>query len=326
MACDSTQGQDIDPIIYLQNDYIQAGFLPEVGGRMVFLGKPGGKNLLKADSTFWREAAEDRMTASPDAEWKAYQGHIIWVGPQSEWWIHQDLNTRRRDGKVPWPPDPFLVYADFKVLEKTEHALVLEGPASPVSGIQLIKKYTLMDSCLNIEVSMVNRSEKMVAWDIWSNARFDESATFFVPGCEKGVLRIDTNENAKSSGPKGEIIKSAFTFVHEADGAGKKGGSAKAFLHPEKGRIVAAENGCMLVMTFDFVARDKIHPEQGFVEIYKKSTPGGKDGLLELEHHSAYMSLQPGESHVLSVKWNLHDYAGATDLEDAISYYNTMNY
>ncbi len=57
--------------------------------------------------------------------------------------------------------------------------------------------------------------------------------------------------------------------------SGKSGGNAKAFLHPEKGRIVAVAKGSMLVMAFDYVEQDQMHPEQGFVEIYKMVSPGG---------------------------------------------------
>lgn len=326
MACNSTHNADPDPVIFLENDHIRAGFLPEVGGRLVFLGKPGGYNLLKADSTLWRETGDQRMKASPRAGWKAYQGHVIWVGPQSEWWMHQDLNTQRRDSRAIWPPDPYLVYAEFKVLELTESTLVMEGPASPVSGITLTKSYSLLESGLEIKARMSNRSGVPVSWDIWSNARFEESTLFFVPGCETGVLKIDVNESQKTMAPKGEIVKSAFTFVNQASGSGKVEASAKAFLHPDQGRIVAVGKGSMLVLAFGFVEMDRIHPEQGFVEIYKKITPGGHGGLLELEHHSAYVNLHPGDSHELNETWTLYDYPGREDPEEAVGYYESLNH
>lgn len=324
MACKSTQGSNNDPIIYLENENIKAAFLPEVGGRLVFLGRPGGENLLKSDSSQWREASEERMSASVEAEWKAYEGHIIWIGPQSEWWTRQDLNPKRRDSKAIWPPDPYLIYGNFNVLEQTASSLVLEGPASPISGVQLTKRYSLSESGLEIEVTISNSSEVPVSWDIWSNARFGEATLFFVPECENGLLRLETNEGGKTSGPKGEIVKSAFTFVYQSSKSGKAGGNAKAFLHPEKGRIVAVEKGFMLVMAFDYVEQDQIHPEQGFIEIYKLLTPGGTEGLVELEHHSAYVTLKPGESHVLNESWVIHDYAGKMEAEEAVRYYNTL--
>jgi len=81
----------------------------------------------------------------------------------------------------------------------------------------------------------------------------------------------------------------------------------------------------MLVMSFDFVERDQVHPEQGFVEVYKSLSATGADDLLELEHHSAYVRLQPGESHVLRERWQIYDYPGALEPEAAVRWYNTLN-
>ena len=72
MACNPGKATDNDPMIFLENESLKAGFLPGVGGRLVFLGRPGGENLLKSDSTLWREAASDRINPSPQSEWKAY--------------------------------------------------------------------------------------------------------------------------------------------------------------------------------------------------------------------------------------------------------------
>ncbi len=326
MANNSAKEKAHNPVIFLENKGIKAGFLPEVGGRLVFLGRPGGENLLKSDSALWRETPEQRIEPSPESEWKAYNGFITWLGPQSQWWTHQDLNAERRDARAPWPPDPYLIYSAYKVVEQTKSSLVLEGPASPLSGVQLTKKYILSESGLEIQVRMTNSSEAPVSWDIWSNARFEGSTLFFVPACENGVLRISGDESGKTEGLDGEIVESAFTFVSEAPGPGKKQRYAKAFLHPEQGKIVALGKGNMLVMTFDYVERDQVHPEQGFVEIYKMVTSGGRGDLLELEHHSAFLTLQPGESHALREHWHIYEYPGGLNLQESINWYNTLNH
>jgi len=325
LSCNSAENTREDPMIFLENDSLKAGFLPGVGGRLVFLARSGGgENLLKSDSAQWRENAGERIDPTPKAGWKAYGGHIIWPGPQSEWWIHQELNEKRRSSGSPWPPDPYLVYSKFKVLEQTSNSLILEGPPSPITGISFTKKYTIKGSCLEIEVTMINRSDVAVSWDIWSNARFDGNTAFFVPGCENGVLRISGDESGKTGGLDGEIVESAFTFVCQPPGLGKDRRHAKAYLHPDQGKIVAVRKCSMMVMSFDYVERDQIHPEQGFVEIYKMISPGGKEDLLELEHHSAYVNLQPGESHILRENWFVHEYPGGSSLEEAIAWYRNM--
>lgn len=322
MSCNSGKETSFDSIIFLENDTLRAGFLPGVGGRLVFLSGRDGQNLLKSDSTLWNEAPEDRIEASAEAGWKAYQGHIIWIGPQSEWWSRQEINEERRSAGARWPPDPYLEYSTFRVLEQSSVSLTLEGPSSPVSGISLRKRYTLKGSSLEIEVSMTNTSEQPVAWDIWSNARFEANTTFFVPGCEKGILKISGDKSGKTGVLNGAVVESAFTFVSQSPESGKKRSSAKAFLHPEQGKIVAVQKTSMLVMSFEYLERDQIHPEQGFVEVYKSLNPGGKDDLLELEHHTAYVSLQPGESHELRERWDIFNYQGGSSLEEAIVWFS----
>ena len=324
MSCKSVEEATIDSMIFLDNDTLRAGFLPGVGGRLVFLSGKDGVNLLKSDSALWNEASEERIEASAEAGWKAYQGHIIWPGPQSEWWTRQELNEKRRSAGAVWPPDPYLEYSSFRVVEQSSSSLLFEGPHSPVSGITLKKRYTLRGSCLDIEVSMTNTSEQPVSWDIWSNTRFEGNTAFFVPDCENGVLKISGDQSGKTGVLNGAFVKSAFTFVSQPPGSVKTRSIAKAFLHPEQGKIVAVQKGHMLVMSFDYVEKDQIHPEQGFVEIYKSLSPGGKDDLLELEHHSAYVNLQPGESHELSECWDVFNYQGGPSLEEAIVWYNNI--
>lgn len=324
MSCKSDEEATLDSIIFLDNDTLRAGFLPGVGGRLVFLSGKDGVNLLKSDTALWNEASAKRIEVSAEAGWKAYQGHIIWPGPQSEWWARQELNEKRRSAGAVWPPDPYLEYSTFKVLEQSSVSLTLEGPHSPVSGITLKKRYTLRGSNLDIEVSMTNTSEQPVSWDIWSNLRFEGNTPFFVPGCEMGILKISGDASGKTGVLKSALVKSAFTFVSQPPESAKTQSSAKAFLHPEQGKIVALQKGNMLVMSFDYVEKDLIHPEQGFVEVYKFLSPDGKDDLLELEHHSAYVKLQPGESHELNETWEIFNYQGVSSLEEAVVWYNNI--
>ena len=322
MSCNSGEATKKASIIFLENDTLKAGFLPGVGGRLVFLSGKDGVNILKSDSALWNEAPQERIEASPEAGWKAYQGHIIWTGPQSEWWTRQDLNLERKNAGAAWPPDPYLEYSTFRVLEQSPVSLTMEGPPSPVSGISLKKRYTLRGSSLEIEVSITNTSEKPVARDIWSNARFEANTIFFVPGCENGILKISGDKSGKTGVLNGVIVESAFTFVSQTTESGTKRSFAKAFLHPDQGKIVAVQKQSMLVMSFEYLEREQIHPEQAFVEVYKSLSPGGKEDLLELEHHSAYVNLQPGESHKLWMRWDVCNYQGGTSVEEALVWYN----
>jgi len=321
MGCAPVEQNKEEALIWLDNGIITAGFLSEVGGRMVFLGREDGVNLLKSDTTLWSEPKTERIVPNAAAGMKSYYGHIIWPGPQSGWWSNQELNPERKAANAAWPPDPYLIYPPYKVIELTATSLVLEGPPSPVSGIRLTKKYSLSASQLVIEVSMTNTSSGPVSWDIWSNARFEGSTRFFVPHCENGILKITGQENERSGRLDSLLIDGAFTFLSAPPGPGQKQRAGKAFLHPEKGRIVAVRDKTMLVISFDFVEKDLIHPDQGFVEIYKMISETGSRDLLELEHHSAFKTLQPGESFTVSEKWALHAYDEGSELRDDIEFY-----
>ena len=323
-GCDPGQGRMEAPVLYLQNESLKAGILAEVGGRLVFLDRPGGDNFLKSDTALWDEPVEERIDPAPESEFKEYNGHIIWLGPQSEWWTHQDLNTGRKAGKAVWPPDPYLVYSGYKVVEQTPTSVLMEGPPSPVSGVRLTKKYSLSGSSLEIEVTMTNTLIRPVSWDIWSNARFEGHTDFFVPDCEEGILRISTEDSEKTGRLDPEIVDSVFTFVSHPPGPGQTRRYAKAFLHPEEGRIVAVSGDNMVVMSFEYVEPERIHPDQGFVEIYKLITRSGEEDLLELEHHSAFTTLQPGESFSMTEKWSVHDYKGNGEMKDHIEFYNQI--
>ena len=61
-------------VIYLENEWIKAGFLPEVGGRLVFLGFIDGNNILKSDSALWYESPEERPIPTPESGFKALSG------------------------------------------------------------------------------------------------------------------------------------------------------------------------------------------------------------------------------------------------------------
>lgn len=318
LGCNREQGSEANKVLYIENEGLKAGILTDVGGRLVFLGKQGGVNLLKSDTTRWLESEAERPHPSPFSEFKAYDGHIIWPGPQTEWWLHQEVNPERRDDGAIWPPDPYLVHAPYQVVSHRKNSITLAGPHSPVSGITLTKTYSLSGNRLHIKTSMRNTSDGPVEWDLWSNARFEGNTDFFVPQCEDGIQRIATEDSETSGRLDGQLIDGAFTFLPHAPEKEQIRRYAKAYLHPEQGRIVAVREDLMLIMDFKKVPPDQIHPDQAFVEIYKQITRDGKDDLLELEHHSAHVTLQPGENHTLSETWSIYDYHGRDEIPDFI--------
>jgi hypothetical protein len=317
-----------EEVVYLDNGILKAGFLPSVGGRMVYLSLKGGPNLLLADSSQWPGSTDERPAASPTSGWKAYNGHIIWPGPQSQWWTHQDLNPQRRDAGARWPPDPYLIYAPYGIEHLDGSSVILSGPASPVSGIRFTKEYRLSGNQLSVKVTMTNTADRAVSWGLWSNARFLGNTLYFIPGSEKGLLRIDSDQSGRA-GKLVPLLMEGYFTLQPGHGFPEKGRAyAKAFLHPDPGldqkiRMAAIREGAMVIISFDPLERSAIHQEQALVEVYQQILDEGA-GILELEHHGAYTELSPGEHTVLEETWTLLEAPDALSWEESIEFYQNL--
>ena len=221
VCCTKNKPQETNSIIYLGNDKLKVGILTEVGGRMVFFGANEGTNLLKSDTSLWNEPDSVRIKPSAFSEFKPYFGMITWVGPQSEWWKHQKLNQERLKNAAVWPPDPFLTYGQYKVVEKTDSSLIITGPESPVSGLQLTKEFSISGNKLNICVTAKNISDTIQSWDLWTNARFDSNTSYMVPTTEKGLLRVGADESPVKEKMNYLLENGIFNFVPKEISAGK---------------------------------------------------------------------------------------------------------
>jgi hypothetical protein len=301
LSCVTVLAQD--RVVYLQNQQLKAGFLPDVGGRMVFLAPEGAPNFLLSDSSMWNEPQQERMVAKADAPFKPYNGFITWVGPQSAWWTKQDLLPAKKQRADVWPPDPYLIYGNFSIVERNDTLLVLEGEGSPVSGVKLSKRYVLDGLNLHISVSAENIRDEELAWDLWSNARFDAFTNFRVPVAGEQNVRIKAESNPRFEAMKHQIDNGFFSFLPEQASDSRKQRVSKAFIHPAEGIMVVEKLSWILNIRFDMVPLELIHPEQALVEVYNNISVNPASSILELEHHSAYQILSPGESMQLNETW-----------------------
>lgn len=302
----SSYGQD--KVVYLQNDFIKAGFLPDVGGRMVYLAPVGESNFLLSDSVLWNET--ERITPKADSPFKPYNGFITWLGPQSQWWTQQNLLPNKKKRADVWPPDPFLIYSNFKIVKQTETSIVLEGPESPVTGIQLTKSFELIKHSIRIKVTAKNIRNSEVSWDLWSNARFPANTNFKVPVNSADMVRIKADETSLIDTMKYAIQDGYFTYQTELPSEKKLQRISKAFIYPSEGSIKVHRDNWELTLNFDRVPKNKIHPEQALVEVYNCSSADGRSDILELEHHSAYHKIKPGKSITLDEEWSFKKTSG----------------
>ena len=310
-----------DDLLLLQDHRYVVGLLPRIGGRLVVFRRRDGANALLADPAQWGEPGPE---PTAEAGWRAYNGHIAWLGPQAEWWTRQSLNPKRNQRAVTWPPDPWLIYADYAVEASTPTHVVLRGPASPISGVTLTKDYRLEPAGLVITVTATNHTDRELEWNLWSNTRFDGDTTrCFAPlPTAGGDFRIDLPTDApRTKGPVYyDVIDDCLTLRlgRDAD-PGTREAKAKYFLDPGAPWLAAfPPNGDCLVMHIP-VPEAPPAAGQGRVEIYCSRTRN-EPGLLELEHHGAYTALPPGGSMTRSETWALLPYRGSASPEAQLAF------
>ena len=287
----------------LKNDRIVVGLLPQAGGRIVLLRSPDGDNLLFADSEQWLKIGSILPQPSVDSPWVAFMGHIMWVGPQSGFWNQQKLDESKKD--QPWPPDPWMEYGNYSIIEQSESSVTLEGPESPVTGLKITKTVSIEPSGqVNLKTEAVNTRKSAVSWDLWSNTRFPPLTPFFVPVKEANNVR---NDNLGQVIIPYFIEGGLFTYAPSPDPS--QSIQNKAFMQPSEPWIAALTNGKVFIKSFDQIPLESIHPEHSAVEIYMLTPSDENPGLLELEAHGEYKTLQPGETMSWTETWTVLDYA-----------------
>jgi hypothetical protein len=306
-------------IIILSNDKAHVGILRRAGGRIVQYKLAGGENVLKSDESLWDYEFNKTLDESIDMTIIPFNGHITWLGPQSEWWSKQNIQKDLRARKSKWPPDPYLIYAECEILDRSDTHIILKNPDSPYSGISLVKKISLLETGeVEIISEITNISDTTISWDIWFNTRLEGSSRFFVPLFSETDYRMEYFPKSFNV-IKEEIINGYFTFNHNNEHSNKKIYSSKAFIYPAENKIYAFTGRNMFTIAFEMYDNTDIHPDQALVEIYNRIKPD-QDNLLELEQHTKYVELKPGESFAGKIRWSLQEYIGEDNKYDQIEF------
>lgn len=289
-------------LLFLKNDQIEFGVMPELAGSVLVLRRPGRENMILSHPEDWSELPAEIPSPRDVSTWKDYLGHIIWLGPQSDFWNQQDVLPELH-GRV-WPPDPYLVYGHYQVIKQSDRELKLLGPSSAYTGVQLSKHYVLKENRIEMEVVATNTTDHALNWDIWSNTRVNGDQPFLVPVDSEDDIRIQSKDEQRMPW----IHKDGyFTFLldHKTQDISL---NAKAFISVSAPWIASFTSDTVFVKSFDRIEPSLIHPEQGAVEVYYRKKSKDRDALIELEAHGAYTTLQPGESMSFKEVWVLYPY------------------
>ena len=311
----------------LQSAALHMEISPRLGGRVLHVSVPGMPNLLRTGEAALR--AQPDPPVRPDGDNIPYLGHEVWVGPQADWWRFQKVNAARRKAAAVWPPDPWLAHAPARVLEQSGQRLSLEGAASPVSGVRLLQTFTLgpqRPDTVELAVEMRNVREQPVSRDIWFNTRVPARTRVYVPVAVDGSgVRVRSDTGDGYDGLVSSSVGGLFSLelVPPADGlAGRRG---KVFIQPRAGWMAGFASGQAFLVHFAHEPLERIHPEQGQVELYLDWKPGQADGgLLEMEVHGPYATLAPGEATTAREWWVVRRYDGPDRRDAQVAFLRRM--
>ncbi|WP_019397630.1 DUF4380 domain-containing protein [Pseudoxanthomonas sp. GW2] len=307
----------------LQGPALQMDVSPRLGGRILHLSLPGAPNLLLEGPAV---QAEPDPQVRADGDNIPYLGHEVWVGPQSEWWTHQALNPARRKAGAIWPPDPWLAHAPAKVLEQGDARLVVEGVASPVSGVQLTQSFNLAHDRAELVVDMRNIRKEPVARDIWFNSRVPPQTRVYVPVAADGSgVRVRSDTDGGYDALVSRSDDGLFSLELLPPGEGLLGRRGKVFIQPQAGWIAGFNAGQAFVIHFEKQPLERIHPEQGQVELYLDWRPDpAYPSLMELEVHAPYVALEPGQSTSARQWWIVRRYDGPDRRDAQVAFLRRM--
>jgi len=299
---------------------------PRLGGRVLHFSAPGAPNLLRVGEAV-RSQPDPAVRA--DAGNIPYFGHEVWVGPQADWWKFQALNPARRKAAAQWPPDPWLAHAPAKVLERDGSRLVLEGAASPVSGVQLKQSFAIVPQApdtVELVAEMRNVRKEPMARDIWFNTRVHPHTRVYVPVAADGSgVRVRSDSGDGFDGLVGSTADGLFSLELLPPGEGLEGRRGKVFIQPRAGWMAGFAAGQAFVIHFEHQPVERIHPDQGQVELYLQWRPGRpEDDVLELEVHAPYVTLQPGETATARERWTVRRYDGPDRRDAQVAFLRRM--
>lgn len=311
--------------VQLQSPALVVEVSPRLGGRMLHLSLPGAPNLLLAGP-----AVDSQPDPAVDAKGDniPYFGHEVWVGPQSQWWTAQTLNPARAKAAAIWPPDPWLAHAATRVLEQGETRLLLEGAASPVSGVQMQQAFNLAADRAALEhvVEMRNIRKQPVSRDIWFNSRVAPLTRIYVPVAADGDgvrVRSDVEDGYDGLVTRGE--DGLFSLELLPPGEGKVGRRGKVFIQPRAGWMAGFAAGQAFVIHFEHQPLERIHPEQGQVEVYLDWRPDpAYTSIMELEVHAPYVTLEPGATASARQWWIVRRYDGPDRRDAQVAFLQRM--
>lgn len=298
-----------DSVVRLENGQVVVEVVPALAGRIITMRRPDGPNLLAVVPTLLQTALEALPQATPDGPFLPGNGHVVWVGPQREWWTRQDLNLPRRDGRFSWPPDPWLEYGAMRVVESDRNHVVLLGSTSLVTGLRLRTQVRIDgDGAVVQTITAENASPRTVAWDLWPNTRVRGDGVVYAPYEPGSRLRLEHNSyDPLAEGQLPSAVSGGYFSFDTALPPDRTAimHSGKVFLAAQRPRLFAVVGRELLIAATPAVEAGQIHPDHAPVEVFQCVGGDPARAVLELEFHGPYRTLAPGATMSFAVAWGI---------------------
>ncbi|MBK1783146.1 DUF4380 domain-containing protein [Prauserella cavernicola] len=295
--------QDGTPgVVWLANDRLRLGIVPELGGRLLSLSGADGRELLWRNADLLTDELRlhaghvHRPVAGSLGDWMNYGGDKTWPAPQG--W----------DGDGQWagPPDPVLDSGAYAVTtdERDGVATVtLTSGDDPRTGLRLQRRFELRDGedGYRLTLTALNTSARDVRWALWNVTQLaaDGDGGTLVGGPERVTPLL-----AGTGFPRWEQRGDA-TYIPHQDVVGKLGFPAAT------GWLSHTGEGTTLTQRFT-VDENSEYPDQGSrVEVwleYPLPEPLAELGdldpparIVECEVLGPLTTLRPGEQTTLTI-------------------------
>ncbi len=215
-------------------------------------------------------------------------GSTLWLSPQEIWY---------------WPPPATLDHYTYDILQSSD-TLYLRSDIDPEFGVSFSKKFIPQrtDTSFLMTYSLENHTDSLQSYAIWEVTRMKKDSHVFFSLEEDSTLRS---------------IRESFWTIR--DRLVKVSISATDTLNNKmyangQGWLIYKKDSLALIKVFPDLSPKQLPPTHNEIEVYIAKSP-----YQEVEQHSPYVSLRPGEVYNWQVQWYLRKFNGQADLKKWIN-------
>lgn len=207
-------------------------------------------------------------------------GSTFWISPQSLW---------------DWPPPVEIDSAPYTA-QVDSASVTLTGNASPLLGVYVIKRFSVVPGvpAINVEYVIVNTQVGPINVAPWEVSRVAGGLTFYP--CRSQRLTISNLPIMESQG---------YVWYDYNPLLIGGGGIPKLFDTSRGGWIANVNQGLLFLKIFDNIKPHEAAPGEAEIEVY--AHPDADHPYIEVEQQGSYTTLAPGGRLAWSVQWRLYE-------------------